>query len=106
MREAINRLPIALRPHAPLAPAHEFERERRRTFRHERGRALLRQAFRPELVELAQPLRQLRFAVGEIAVAAGGAKQQHAAHALRMRSRKGAGHQATERIADQHHVLQ
>src|SRR2546421_1217815 len=76
LREAMHCLPVALRSHAPLAPAHELERDRWRTLRDKRGRALRGQAFRPELVELPQPLGELRFplGLGQLAIAAGGAE--------------------------------
>src|ERR671937_42327 len=53
LRQAMDRLPIALRLHAALTPAHELERDWRRAFRYQRGRALLGQAFRSQIVELA-----------------------------------------------------
>src|ERR671937_2817150 len=46
LRQAMDRLPIALGMDAPLAPAHELQRDWRRAFRHQRRRALLGQAFR------------------------------------------------------------
>jgi hypothetical protein len=106
LRQALQRLAVALRPDAALAPAHKLERERWRAFSDQPGRALLGQAFGPELVELLEPALQLLLFVRQAAISAGGPEQHHASHALRVRGGISAGHQAAKRVADQHHILQ
>src|ERR1051325_6619105 len=51
LREAMHRLAIALRWDAPLAPAHELERDRRRAGGDEGRRAFLRHALRAQVLQ-------------------------------------------------------
>src|SRR5258708_1719166 len=54
LRKAMPALPVALRSDAALAPADEFQRERRRAFGDQRRRAFARHAFGTQLFELLQ----------------------------------------------------
>src|SRR5258706_11293257 len=67
LRKAMHRLPVALRSDAALAPADEFQRERRRAFGDQRRRAFARHAFGTQLFVLLQAPAQLVVFVCKVA---------------------------------------